>query len=67
MPQKQKRFTKEFEEEAVQLVRTSGHTKGEIAEDLGVNGGAKLGQRGGVKVGQWHGSDVRAAMRGAMA
>ena len=33
---KQKRFTKEFEEEAVRLVRTSGRTKREIADDLGV-------------------------------
>ncbi len=30
------RFTKEFEEEAVRLVRTSGRTKREIADDLGV-------------------------------
>lgn len=36
MPRKQKRFTKEFEEEAVRLVRTSGRTKREIAGDLGV-------------------------------
>ena len=36
MPQKQKRFTKEFEEEAVRLVRTSGRTKREIAGDLGI-------------------------------
>jgi transposase len=34
---KQKRFTKEFEEEAVRLFRTSGRTKGEIGEDLGVS------------------------------
>jgi transposase len=34
---KQKRFTKEFEEEAVRLLRTSGRTKGEISEDLGVS------------------------------
>ena len=33
MPQ---RFTKEFEEEAVRLVRTSGRTKREIAADLGL-------------------------------
>lgn len=33
---KQKRFTKEFEEEAVRLLRTSGRTKREIADDLGV-------------------------------
>ena len=30
------RFTKEFEDEAVRLVRASGRTKREIAEDLGV-------------------------------
>ena len=30
------RFTKEFEEEAVRLVRTSGRAKREIADDLGV-------------------------------
>ena len=36
MPQKQQRFTKEFEEEAVRLVRTSGRTKREIAGDLGI-------------------------------
>ena len=33
MPQ---RFTKELEEEAVRLVRTSGRAKREIEEDLGV-------------------------------
>ena len=33
---KSKRFTKEFEEEAVRLYRTSGWTKREIADDLGV-------------------------------
>jgi len=32
----QRRFTKEFEDEAVRLVRTSGRTQREIAEDLGV-------------------------------
>jgi hypothetical protein len=31
---KQKRFTKEFEEEAVRLLRTSGRTEGEISEVL---------------------------------
>ena len=31
----QRRFTKEFEDEAVRLVRTSGRTQREIAEDLG--------------------------------
>ena len=30
-----RRFTKEFEEGAVRLVRTSGRTQREIAEDLG--------------------------------
>ena len=34
---KQKRFTREFEEEAVRLLRTSGRTKREIGEDLGVS------------------------------
>ncbi len=33
---KQRRFTKEFETEAVRLVETSGRTQREIAEDLGV-------------------------------
>ncbi len=33
---KQRRFTKEFEDEAVRLVRTSGRTQREVAEDLGV-------------------------------
>lgn len=33
---KQKRFTKEFEEEAVRLLRTSGRTKRAIADDLGI-------------------------------
>jgi len=32
----QKRFTKEFEAEAVRLVQTSGRTQREIADDLGV-------------------------------
>ena len=32
----QRRFTKEFEDEAVRLVRTSGRTQREIAEDLGI-------------------------------
>ena len=31
-----RRFTKDFEAEAVRLVQTSGRTQGEIAEDLGV-------------------------------
>ncbi len=33
---KQRRFTKEFETEAVRLAQTSGRTQREIAEDLGV-------------------------------
>src|ERR1700694_1768437 len=32
----QRRFTKEFEEEAVRLVPTSGRTQSEIAGDLGI-------------------------------
>jgi transposase-like protein len=32
----QRRFAKEFEDEAVRLVRTSGRTQREIAEDLGI-------------------------------
>ena len=32
----QRRFTKEFEVEAVRLVRTSGRIQWEVAEDLGV-------------------------------
>src|SRR5271156_3171616 len=32
----QRRFTKEFEEEAVRLVETSGRTQREIAGDLGI-------------------------------
>jgi transposase len=32
----QRRFTKEFEDEAVRLVRTIRRTQREIAEDLGV-------------------------------
>ena len=33
---KQRRFTKDFEDEAVRLALTSGRTQREIAEDLGV-------------------------------
>ena len=33
---KQRRFTKEFEDEAVRLVRTSGRTKRQVADDLGM-------------------------------
>jgi transposase len=33
---KQRRFTREFEDEAVRLARTSGRTQREIAEDLGI-------------------------------
>ena len=32
----QRRFTKEFEEEAVRLVQTSGRPQREIAGDLGI-------------------------------
>ena len=32
----QRRFTKEFAEEAVRLVQTSGRTQREIAGDLGI-------------------------------
>ena len=32
---KQRRFTKEFEADALRLVQTSGRTQREIAEDLG--------------------------------
>jgi hypothetical protein len=32
----QRRFTKEFEEETVRLVQTSGRTQREIAGDLGI-------------------------------
>ena len=32
----QRRFTKEFEEEAVRLVQTSGRTQRAIAGDLGI-------------------------------
>jgi transposase len=32
----QKRFTREFEAEAVRLARTSGRTQREIAQDLGI-------------------------------
>ena len=35
MPQ-QRRFTREFEDEAVRLVRTSGRTQRAVAEDLGI-------------------------------
>lgn len=31
-----KHFTKEFEDEAVRLARTSGRTRREIADDLGI-------------------------------
>jgi transposase len=33
---RQKRFTKEFEDEAVRLALTHGRTRRSIAEDLGV-------------------------------
>ena len=34
---KQRRFTREFEDEAVRLAATSGRTQREVAEDLGVS------------------------------
>ncbi len=33
---KQRKFTKEFEAEAVRLVHTSGRTQREVAHDLGI-------------------------------
>ena len=33
---KQRRFTKEFEDEAVRLVAASGRTQGAVADDLGI-------------------------------
>jgi transposase len=33
---KQRRFTREFEDEAVRLARTSGRTRREMADDLGI-------------------------------
>jgi transposase len=36
MPKSQKRFTPEFQDEAVRLVETSGRSRRGIAEDLGV-------------------------------
>ena len=36
MGQEHRRFTKEFEEEAVRLVETSGRTQQAIAKDLGI-------------------------------
>ena|ERR1700732_1616718 len=33
---KQRRFTREFEDEAVRLARTSGRTQREVADDLGI-------------------------------
>jgi len=33
---KQRRFTREFEDEAVRLATTSGRTQREVAEDLGI-------------------------------
>jgi transposase len=36
MPKLQSRFTQEFQDEAVRLVETSGRSRREIAQDLGV-------------------------------
>jgi transposase len=36
MPPSHRRFTQEFQEEAVRLAETSGRTRREVAEDLGI-------------------------------
>ena len=36
MPKPQRRFTQEFQDEAVRLAETRGRTRREIAEDLGI-------------------------------
>ncbi len=36
MPKPHRRFTQEFQDEAVRLVETSGRSRREIAEDLGI-------------------------------
>ena len=36
MPKTQSRFTQEFQDEAVRLVETSGRSRREIAQDLGI-------------------------------
>jgi transposase len=36
MPQQHRRFTQEFRDEAVRLAETSGRTRREVAEDLGI-------------------------------
>ena len=36
MPQQHRRFTPEFRDEAVRLAKTSGRTRREVAEDLGI-------------------------------
>jgi transposase len=36
MPQQHRRFTREFRDEAVRLAETSGRTRREVAEDLGI-------------------------------
>jgi transposase len=36
MPQPHRRFTQEFRDEAVRLAETSGRTRREVAEDLGI-------------------------------
>ena len=36
MPQSHRRFTQEFRDEAVRLAETSGRTRREVAEDLGI-------------------------------
>lgn len=37
MERKRRKYTKEFKQEAVLLVKKSGKTVGEVAEDLGIN------------------------------
>jgi transposase len=36
MPKEQRTFTKEFKQEAVQLVQTSGKSQSQVARDLGI-------------------------------
>ena len=36
MPKPQRRFTQDFQDEAVRLVETSGRSRREIAQDLGI-------------------------------
>ncbi len=47
----QRRFTKEFAEEAVRLVQTSGRTQREIAGDLGIGLSTLVAGSGGAGIG----------------